>query len=80
MEIGPYRYGGLLLVPQIDAIAALERLERVEQEKEELPEELEDIGIALLAKERLAEPTPKEELIPVEDLARRLGLKRLLGK
>jgi hypothetical protein len=80
ITVGPHRRGGLLLVPEIDAIAAVERLERLEREKEELLDELEDIGMALLAEERLARPTAWDELIPVEELARKFGFEDLLDE
>lgn len=79
VDVGPYRRGGLLLVPEIDALAALARLEQTEREKEELLEELEDVGIVLLAQERLATPTPLEELIPLDELAGRFGRAHLLA-
>lgn len=79
-SVGPYRKGGLLLVPEIDAPAAVERLEQAEREKEELLDELEDAGIVLLAQERLAEPTSPEQLIPIEELARRFGREHLLAE
>jgi hypothetical protein len=79
-SVGPYRKGGLLLVPEIDALATVERLEQAEREKEELLDELEDVGIILLAQERLAEPTPVEHLIPIEELARRFGREHLLAE
>lgn len=79
-SVGPYRKGGLLLLPEIDALATVERLEEVEQEKEELLDELEDLGIILLAQERLAEPTPLERLIPLEQLARQFGREHLLAE
>lgn len=78
-SIGPYRKGGLLLVPEIDALAAVDRLEEAERENEELLEELEDVGIILLAQERLSQPTPVEELIPLEELARQFGRERLVA-
>ncbi len=80
VEVGPRRRGGLLLVPEIDALAMVERLEEVERENEELLDELEVIGIALLAEERLAEPTPVEKLMPVEELVRKHGFAGLLGE
>jgi hypothetical protein len=43
-SVGAYRRGGLLLVPEIDALAAVARLEETEQEIEELLDELEDVG------------------------------------
>jgi hypothetical protein len=80
VEVGPRRQGGLLFVPEIDVLATLERFEEIERENEELLDELEVIGIALLAEERLAEPTPAEKLIPVEELARKHGLAELLSE
>lgn len=79
-SVGPYRKGGLLLVPEIDALATVERLEQAERENEELLDELEDVGIILLAQERLAEPTPVERLIPLEELARQFGREHLLAE
>lgn len=79
IEVGPHRKGGLLLVPEIDALEALDRLDAAEREKEELLEELEDVGIILLAQERLAEPTPVDRLIPLEELASRFGREHLLA-
>lgn len=78
-SVGAHRKGGLMLLPEIDALAAVERLEQAEREKDELLEELEDMGIVLLAQERLAEPTPIRGLIPLEELARRFGREHLLA-
>jgi hypothetical protein len=77
--VGPHRKGGLLIVPEIDALAALDRLEEAERENEELLEELEDMGIVLLAQERLTDPTPVDQLIPLEELARQFGREHLLA-
>jgi len=79
VDVGPHRKGGLLIVPEIDALAALDRLEEAEREKEELLEELEDMGIILLAQERLADPTPVDRLIPLEELAQQFGREHLLA-
>lgn len=79
-SVGPFRKGGLVLLPEIDALAAVERLEEAERENEELIEELEDVGILLLAQERLGDPTPVEQLIPVEELVRQFGHEELLGE
>lgn len=78
-EVGPHRKGGLLLVPGIDALAALERLEIAERENEELLDELENVGIVLLAQERLDDPTPVDQLIPLDELARQFGRKHLVA-
>jgi len=79
-SVGPYRKGGLLLVPEIDAVAAVEQIEEAEREKEALLDEIEDLGIILLAQERLAGPTPVERLIPIEQLAREFGREHLLAE
>ena len=79
-SVGPYRRGGLLLVPEIDAMAAVERLEHVERERDGLLDELEDVGIVLLAQERLAEATPPGRLIPLEELVREFGREHLLAE
>ena len=78
IEVGPHRRGGLVLVPAVDVEDVERRLEEGEREKEELLDELEAIGLALLAQERLANPTPVDELIPLEELARRHGFGDLL--
>jgi hypothetical protein len=79
VDVGPHRKGGLLIVPEIDAIAAIERLERVQRENEELLDELEDVGIILLAQERLEDLTPVDQLIPLDELARQFGREHLIG-
>jgi len=53
--------------------------EQAERENGGLPEEPEDLGIMLLAQERLAEPTPVDRLIGLEELARRFGREDLLA-
>jgi len=47
--VGRLRRGGLLLAPEIDASATLDRLERLTRENTELHEELEALGMVLLA-------------------------------
>ncbi|MBA3787350.1 MAG: hypothetical protein H0X21_01485 [Actinobacteria bacterium] len=79
VDVGPHRKGGLLMVPEIDVIAAIERLETAEREKEELLDELEDVGIILLAQERLASPTPVDRLIPLVELAQQFGREHLIA-
>ncbi len=71
VAVGPHRKTGLVMIPEVDVIAAMRELE-------ELEDDLEVFGMMLLARERLAEPTPAEDLIPVEDLARRFGAEELL--
>lgn len=79
VDVGPHRKGGLLMVPEPDAIAAVERLETAERENEELLDELEDVGIILLAQERLESATPVDQLIPLEELARQFGREHLIA-
>jgi hypothetical protein len=79
-SVGPHRKGGLLLVPEIDALATVDRLEQAERENEELLDELEDVGIILLAQERLSNPTPVDQLIPLNELARQFGQEQLLAE
>jgi hypothetical protein len=78
VDVGKHRKGGLIILPEIDAVAALDRLEEAERENEELLDELEDIGLVLLAQERLGEERPFEELTPLDELARQFGREHLL--
>jgi hypothetical protein len=55
VEIGPRRRGGAILVPEVDALEAARRIE-------ELEDELEDIGLALVLQERLAETGARSSL------------------
>lgn len=77
-EVGAYRQGGLWFLPAADVRAALRRDEAQQARIDELEDELEVVGIALLAQERLANPTAVEELIPVEELAKKYGLEDLI--
>jgi hypothetical protein len=79
VDVGPHRRGGMLIVPEIDALEALDRLDAAERENDELLDELEDVGIILLAQERLAEPTPVDKLISLEELAGQFGREHLLA-
>jgi len=79
VDVGPHRRGGMLIVPEIDALEALDRLDAAERENDELLDELEDVGIILLAQERLAEPTHVDKLIPLEELAGQFGREHLLA-
>ena len=78
VAVGPHRKTGLVMIPEVDVIATMEELEEQRRELEELEDDLEVFGMMLLAQERLAEPTPAEDLIPVEDLARHFGVEELL--
>lgn len=62
--IGPRRQGGALLIPELDALAAVERIERLEAEAE-------DLALALLLRERAGESSA--EGIPIDDVIRELG-------
>lgn len=75
IAVGRHRQGGLMLVPEIDVAAALEELEAQRRELSELEDDLETLGIMLLAEDRLADPTPESELLSLEDLAARHGVR-----
>lgn len=62
--IGPRRQGGALLIPELDALAAVERIERLEAEAE-------DLALALLLRERAGESS--DQGIPIDDVIRELG-------
>ena len=70
VEVGPRRQGGLLLIPEIDARAAVERIE-------ELEAEVEEIGALLLIEERRASASPGDYR-PLEELVRLFGREDLL--
>lgn len=69
IEIGPHRKGGVWLVPEVDAQAAVERIT-------ELEEELENIAIGLALQERL--DTSSGGTTPARDVIRELGFDDLL--
>ncbi len=71
IEIGPYGRGGALLIPEIDAQAAMERENQLSRRVEKLEDELEAIGIALFLQERIAESSG--ETMSAEDFLRELG-------
>jgi hypothetical protein len=73
VEVGSHRRGGLVMLPRIDVDEADRRLAALEREREELLDDLEVFGLSLLAEERLSSPTPNEDLLTIEELARRLG-------
>jgi hypothetical protein len=62
--IGARRQGGALLIPEIDALAAMERMAQLE-------EEAEDLAIALLLRERAGESSA--EGVPLDDVIHELG-------
>ncbi len=62
--IGPRRQGGALLIPELDALAAVERIERLEAEAE-------DLALALLLRERGGESSAQG--VPLDDVIRELG-------
>jgi len=70
VEVGPFRQGGLLMMPEVDARAMTEKLE-------ELEENLEAIGMAFLVEERRASAAPGDYQ-PIEDLVRQFGFAELL--
>jgi hypothetical protein len=62
--IGPRRQGGALLIPEVDAIAAIERIEQLEAEAE-------DLALALLLRERASDTSAHGA--PLDDVIRELG-------
>lgn len=80
VEVGPHRRGGLVLLPKVDVEEAERRRTELEREREELLDDLEVFGIGLLAEERLSSPTPVEQLLTIEELAREHGFEDLLAR
>jgi citrate lyase beta subunit len=70
VEVGPRGHGGVVILPKIDAEAALERIAQLEGE-------LEDLTLARFVEARLH--TPTEDLLSVEELADSVGLRDLLS-
>lgn len=70
VEVGPRGQGGVVILPKIDAEAALERITQLEGE-------LEDLTLARFVEARL--DTPTEDLLSVEELADSVGLRDLLN-
>lgn len=62
--IGARRQGGALLLPEVDALAAVARIEQLEQETE-------DLAIALLLRERASESSAEGS--PLDDVVKELG-------
>jgi hypothetical protein len=68
---GPHGRGRLpLLVPEIDASATLDRLERLMRESTLLHEELDALGIVLLARPPPGQLAAVGRLIPLDELVR----------
>jgi len=80
VEVGPHRRGGLVLLPKVDVEEAERRRVELEREREELLDDLEVFGISLLAEERLSSPTPVEQLLTIEELAREHGFEDLVAE
>lgn len=76
VEVGPRGQGGVVLLPRIDADAAIARAEELESRIAELEEELEEITLARFVEARLH--TPEDQLLSVEQLASGVGRKHLL--
>ncbi|MDX6696757.1 MAG: hypothetical protein QOE65_154 [Solirubrobacteraceae bacterium] len=70
VEVGPRGQGGVVILPKLDAEAALARIA-------ELEDELEDFTLAGLVEARLH--TPAEDLLSVEALADSVGLGDVLS-
>lgn len=62
--IGPRRQGGAVLLPEVDALAAVERIAQLEAEAE-------DLALALLLRERAGERSA--DGVPLDDIIRELG-------
>ena len=72
IEVGPHLQGGVWVVPEVDAQAAIERQERLA----ERVVELEDLSAAPLIAER--SETPPEEWETADEFAAGLGLSEVL--
>lgn len=69
VEVGPRGRGGVLILPKIDAEAALKRIAQLE-------DELEDLTLARFLEGRLQ--SPAEDLLSVQELADSVGLRHLV--
>lgn len=76
VEVGPRGQGGVVLLPRIDAEAAIERADALEARIAQLEEELEDMTLARFVEDRLQ--TPEDQLLSVEELAAGVGRSHLL--
>lgn len=76
VEIGPRRTGGALLIPEVDVQAAMEREARLTERIEQLEQEVEDILLGMLLRDRLEQPTA--DGVPIEEVARKLGFEEEL--
>ena len=75
VEVGPRHRGGVLIVPTVDAEAAMQREDEMRSRIEELEDELENIGIGLVLSDRL--PNSSGSFISAADFARDLGFEDL---
>ena len=71
VEVGPRGHGGAVILPKVDAEAALARIA-------ELEDELEELTLARIVEERLQ--TPADQLLSVEELADGVGRGHLLSE
>lgn len=78
VEIGPHRTGGVWLVPEVDAKAAMRRLDVLEARCVELEDQLEEAVVAQIVADRAG--TPWEEGQTVEDFAASMGVSDALPK
>lgn len=78
VEVGPRGQGGVVLLPRIDADAAIERADALEARIADLEAEIEDMALARFVEERLQ--TPEDQLLSVEELAASVGRSHLLSE
>jgi hypothetical protein len=71
IEVGPRGHGGVVILPKVDADAALARIA-------ELEDGVEELILARFVEERLQ--TPPEKLLSVEELADSVGRRHLLDQ
>lgn len=76
IEVGPHLQGGVWVVPEVDAQAAIERQERLAERVVELEDLLEDLSAAPIIAER--SETPVEEWETADEFAAGLGLSDVL--
>lgn len=76
VEVGPHLQGGVWVVPEVDAQAAIEREERLAERVVELEYLLDDLSVAPTVEER--SQTPLEEWETADEFAAGLGLSEVL--